>query len=245
MRLGAYHFQPTLVPSLFAAIGLAILVTLGLWQLDRASEKQLLIDAQKQRAAASPINLNDSVGYDWPRERYRPVELTGHYDVGHQFLLDNRTHQGRVGFQVLTPFLLDGSERILLVKRGWVAANLRREDLPEIMTPEGQLTLTGQIEMPPEKYFRLGDAEEPGQSGVHVIQEVRLSDIERRLGKTLIPIILLLDAGDESGFVRDWRPVYGISPDKHQAYALQWFSIALILLVIFVVTSSSRSSESN
>jgi surfeit locus 1 family protein len=53
----------------------------------------------------------------------------------------------------------------------------------------------------------------------------------------------LLDASDGHGFVRDWRPVYGVTPDKHRAYAMQWFTLALVLLLIYIGVNSKRISD--
>ena len=56
----------------------------------------------------------------------------------------------------------------------------------------------------------------------------------------LLPLMLLLDPDDAHGFVRDWQAVYGVTPDKHRAYALQWFTLAAVLLLIYIGVNSKR-----
>jgi len=240
MRFGNYDFQPTLVPTLVVAICLAFLLWLGFWQLDRADEKQALVNSHEKSKLEMPIPLNDSLEQNWQSIHYRPLEVYGRYDLDNQLLLDNKTHQGKAGYHVLTPFIIDGSEKTLLVNRGWLAGMSRREDRPKFTTPAGKLTLKGVVEFPPDKHFRLSDEEEPRLSGPRVIQEIRMDLLEQRLARSLLPIIMLLDPGDPSGFVREWKPLYNSGPEQNHAYALQWFSFALILLVIFVLASSKR-----
>ena len=62
----------------------------------------------------------------------RRCACSGQYEPGHQFLLDNMSHGGRAGYQVLTPFRLEDG-RLLLVNRGWLPLpDERRERLPDL-----------------------------------------------------------------------------------------------------------------
>jgi surfeit locus 1 family protein len=128
----------------------------------------------------------------------------------------------------------------VLVNRGWVPMGKDRTQLPSLPGPEGGLTVNAMVTLPPEKAFRLGAAEEMHAGWPQVVQQIELPTLEQRLGTTLLPVILLLDADDDHGFVRAWRPVYGITPDKHRAYALQWFTLALVLLLIYVGVNTRR-----
>jgi surfeit locus 1 family protein len=67
-----------------------------------------------------------------------------------------------------------------------------------------------------------------------------MNELEERLGYPLEPLILLLDKDDEFGFIRDWKPVYGVTPDKHRAYAVQWFTLATVLLMIYIGVNLKR-----
>jgi surfeit locus 1 family protein len=73
-----------------------------------------------------------------------------------------------------------------------------------------------------------------------VVQQPEFGLLERLLGYPLQPVILLLDGADPHGFRRDWQPVYGVTPDKHRAYAAQWFTMALVLVLIYIGVNTRR-----
>ena len=104
---------------------LAAFVNLGAWQWHRGEARQT-VWAEYQKNAA-PINVTqvDEV------ERFQRISLEGHFEPAQQFLLDNRSHAGQPGYEVLTPFTLTSGER-LLVNRGWVPFTGYRDRLPDI-----------------------------------------------------------------------------------------------------------------
>jgi surfeit locus 1 family protein len=169
--------------------------------------------------------------------------VRGQYELEHQLLLDNRTYRGHAGYHVLTPMQLADGGSVVLVNRGWVPTGLDRAVLPEIPGPAGPVTIEAVTSLPPEKLFRLGDAEEHNTGWPKVVQQPDLARLEQLLDTGLLPVILLLDASDAHGFVREWQPVYGVTPDKHRAYAMQWFTLALVLLLIYIGVNSKRISD--
>ena len=100
--------------------------------------------------------------------------------------------------------------------------------------------LHAMIRRPPAKAFGPEAVEGPGTSWPQVIQQLEIGRIGERLDRPLLPLVLLLDKADPGGFVRDWKPVYGITPDKHRAYAAQWFTLALVLLLIYIGVNTRR-----
>jgi surfeit locus 1 family protein len=238
MKVGRLEFRPGLWPTLATLVIFPALLWLGTWQLERAVWKQGLIDANATRAQLPAVAL-DSLGTDFPGARYRKVIVSGRYRIDRQLLLDNRMHDGHPGYEVLTPLqLADG--RMLLVNRGWVPAVPDRSVLPAVDGPAAVQTLTATIDLPPEKTFRLADVEEAGQGWPRVIEQLQPAQLERLLGRPLMPVILLLDPDEPNGFVRDWKPVYGVTPDKHRAYAMQWFTLALVLMIIYFSVNTHR-----
>lgn len=238
MRLGRFEFHAGLWPTLATLLVLSVLVWLGCWQLERAGWKQGQVDRHEASAHLPAVAL-DSLGGDYAGARYRKVLVAGRYDLDHQLLLDNRMHDRHPGYEVLTPLhLADG--RTLLVNRGWVPAVPDRSVTPAVDGPAGEIRLTASIDLPPEKTFRLADVEEAGTGWPRVIQQLQPAQLESLLGKPLPPVILRLDPADGNGFVRDWEPVYGVTPDKHRAYAMQWFTLALVLLIIYFSVNTRR-----
>ena len=242
MRLGPFEFSPGLWPSIATLVLLPGLVWLGIWQLERAAWKQGLVDAHATSVRLAPVSLKWLLDTEQQLTDYRPVAVSGHYDLGHQLLLDNRTYRGHAGYQVLTPLRLK-DQTAVLINRGWVPLGQSRAVLPELPGPAGKVLLDGLVKLPPDRLFRLGSAEEVHQGWPQVVQQLELAQLEQRLGYRLLPMVVLLDTADEHGFVRDWKPAYDVPPDKHRAYAMQWFTLALVLLLIYLGVNSKRISN--
>jgi surfeit locus 1 family protein len=115
--------------------------------------------------------------------------------------------------------------------------------LPELPGPAGTVIVEGAVKLPPERLFRLDSTEEAHAGWPQVVQQLELTQLEQRLGYPLLPVVVLLDKADEHGFVREWKPVYDVPPDKHRAYAMQWFTLALVLLLIYLGVNSKRISN--
>jgi surfeit locus 1 family protein len=239
MKIGAFEFSPGLLPSLATLVLLPVLIGLGVWQLERAEWKQGLIDTHKDRTGRARTPFELLLGRNGEVE-YRAVAALGLYELDHQLLLDNRTFNGKAGYHVLTPLILTDTGEVVLVNRGWVPLGPDRAVLPELPGPEDILVVNAIIKLPPQRAFRLGMEEEAGSGWPRVVQQIDLDQLEELLGYRLLPYILLLDKEDEYGFSRDWQPVYGVPPDKHRAYALQWFTLALVLVIIYIGVNTKR-----
>jgi surfeit locus 1 family protein len=248
MRIGRFEFRPSLWPSLATLALLPVLIGLGQWQLERAAWKQGLVDTHAARIGepAQPLRrLLASSGSGADLE-YRQVTAQGVYDLDHQLLLDNQIYQGAAGYQVLTPLHLEGGESgdaWVLVNRGWVPLGDSRSQLPAVTGPADRIMLRAMIKLPPGKAFGPKAVEEHDARWPLVIQQLEIGPIGQRLDRPLLPLVLLLDKADSGGFVREWKPVYGITPDKHRAYAAQWFTLALVLLLIYIGVNTRRHSE--
>ena len=239
MRFGAFDFKPTLWPSVITVLLLSLMTGLGFWQLERADWKQTLVDTHAGRTRLSPIALRPGAAIS-DEVQYRRVFARGYYDMEHQLLLDNKTYQGYAGYQVLTPLRLAESDAVVLVNRGWVPLGKSRAELPELPGTDGEVLVDARIQLPPTKLFRLADIDEVNAAWPKVVQQVEMGELEQLLGVTLEPLILLLDKDDAFGFIRDWKAVYGVTVDKHRAYAVQWFTLAVVLLLIYISVNSKR-----
>jgi len=238
MRLGSFEFRPGLGPSVAMLVILPGLLWLGHWQFDRAVWKQGLVDSQAARTLEPPVPLA-ALAADWQAAQYRRVRVSGRYDGGHQLMLDNQLHERHPGYAVLTPLLLDNDVRVL-VNRGWVPASPDRSVLPEVPVPDGTVDLLAIVSLPPEKTFRLADTEEAVSGWPRVVQQIELQQFESLLGHELLPVLLQLGQDEPHGFVRDWQAVYGVTPDKHRAYAMQWYTLAAVLVLIYVGVNTRR-----
>jgi cytochrome oxidase assembly protein ShyY1 len=172
--------------------------------------------------------------------RFQRVRLEGRLDPDHQFLLDNRTYQGHAGFEVLTP-LRRPNGRVALVDRGWVPFSGRRDRLPGVaLNAQGTVVITGRIAELPAAGLASGraapDALAPWPK---VTAYPTMAQLSTALGSPLETHMVWLDPQEPQGYVRDWHPP-GLEPMRHWSYAVQWWSFAVVLVAIWVVTSSHK-----
>src|SRR5262245_37314739 len=212
----------------------ALTVALGLWQTRRAGEKESLQATLDQRTAEPPLML-PPVPATWDAVAMRRISAQGEYADRFGTLLDNKVHRGRVGYQVVTPLRIAGSNLHVLVNRGWIAAGRTRDDVPRVPPLRGPQTVAGIAVTPPERVYELAP-ETPRNA---VWQHLVLERYRAWSGLELAPFVVeqTNDAGD--GLVREWdRPDSGA--DRHRGYALQWFSLAALAIVLYVVLNAKR-----
>ena len=230
------------VPAVAAVLAIATFSWLGLWQLDRAGEKELRRGTFAVRTGDAPILLNQRLAVmpaeyagDW--WRYRHVEFAGDVVGERQYLLDNRTRNGVAGYHVYLPMLVTGLDRVLLVNRGWVETGPSREHRPDVSLDESELVVSGIVDHP-RRTLLLGDDGYAGTSWPKVVQRIDLEKTALDLKRPVLPFVVLLDEADPHGFVREWSPYLGIGPDRHRGYALQWFSLAVAVAVVWIVVKA-------
>ncbi len=231
LRLGSRVFAPRLLPTLAMLPLLALLLWLGSWQLERAAEKRVLLAAFAAGAAApAAVPLADST------PRYAHVTATGRYLSGRQFLLDNMTRDGVAGYRVLSPLeRTDGT--LLLVDRGWLPAGPARAVLPDVAVDETSRTVRGRLDELPRAGLRLAAAAEAGWP--RRVGFPTRAQLESALGRPVFAQLLLLDAAEADGYRRDWQPTAS-GPERNLGYAVQWYALALTLLVLWVVVNLKR-----
>jgi surfeit locus 1 family protein len=226
------RFRPSWPMTLITVLLLAAFVSLGRWQWQRGADKQELWERFEQ--APAPAITSDPPDFD-AIERFSRVAFPARYEPAHQFLLDNRIHQGKPGYEVLTPAVLADGRRIL-VNRGWVAFSGYRDQLPDVsMTGAAEVTLEGRIDELPSAGLASGRAP-PGADDrwPKLTSFPTHEELERALGTKISRRILLLDAGAQGSgdFVRQWSPP-GLAPERHFSYAIQWWGFAVVLLVLY------------
>jgi len=249
MQVGEFNFSPGWVPTLTTLALLPILVLLGVWQLGRAAEKQNMRENYERRIDTAPVALDAASWKAMAQAKgatglaYTRINLSGLFLGAQQYLLDNRVHNGVAGFEVLTPFDLEGGDLKVLINRGWIPLPDRRDRLPQLSTPGGRVKISGMIDLEREALPLLGASGYEQTDWPKIVQRVELEQMMSQLGSTLIPIVVLLDREAPGGFVREWKAHYGFPPSRHQGYALQWFSLALALLVLYVVVNLKRVGD--
>ncbi len=222
------RFRQGFAPSVAAALGIAVTVSAGVWQLSRADEKacrQAQLEALRREppvtVATSALTESDLL--------YRRVRAVGSFAPEHTVYLDNRLRRGVPGFEIVTPFRIGDSERFVAVNRGWIAGNPRRDTLPEVRTPAGPLTVEGTV-VPAQRVYQFEHAGPEGK----VWLSFSVDRLRKESGLDLQPLLVQQESAQDDGLERVWeRPDSG--RDKHLAYAFQWFALAFVILVSYVL----------
>jgi surfeit locus 1 family protein len=232
--IGSRVFAPSWTFTVLTIVLCVAFFLLGRWQWHRGELRQAEYD--RFAAGAEQVIPLGSRGLDQV-PRFQRVSVVGRLDPDHQFLLDNRSHQGRPGFEVLTP-LQRPNGRVVLIDRGWVPFSGLRERLPGVaLKPRGVVTVVGRVDNLPSPGLASGRAP-PSQAGQwpKVTSFPSIGQLSAALSVPLESRILLLDAQQEDGYVRDWHPP-GMEPIRHWSYAVQWWSFGVVLLVLWVALS--------
>jgi cytochrome oxidase assembly protein ShyY1 len=225
--------RPSLGAVALAAFGIAAFFALGLWQVDRAAQKERLFAAYANAMSQTPVTL-DAARRMPATERYPLVNVRGRYDSAHTYVLVDQTHAGKVGSVSIAVFEpADGSPAIL-VDRGFVAGEASGEPPAIPPLPSGEQQLVALYAPPPGSGLRLGGNPLPRQAAWPK-QSIYLDvgEVSADLGRALDAKMLRLAPDAGSGFVREWRPDV-FPPERHRAYAFTWFTLAAVVVVVFV-----------
>jgi len=219
--------------TIFVAVFIPLTVALGFWQIDRGAQKRAIEDARIASFGALPVDetrLEDA-------PPYARVRVEGRYDGQHQFLVDNHTRHGVPGYVVITPFDSVGGRR-LLVNRGWVEAPASRSELPNVPVTDADVRIVGSLwtASATTKDTSAWDGRWPKR--IEQFDAARIGEaanasrpVEFRLEEdqpgSLEPIVL----GEE------------MSSTRHFGYAVQWFAMAVALVVAYVVLGIHKGRE--
>jgi len=213
---------------IFAIIFVPITISLGLWQIERANEKKVIISNYDKLLVSTPIALQK----EQPLENWQPIETVGAY----QDLViyeDNAINSGKAGFKVYHLFQ-NGDGTFMFVHRGFIERNLIKNNLPRIDTPLRKKNIKGTALFKQNNTF-VKNIEE---SDIRIIQEFNTSVLIERFpilkDRYLHPFLFNLDVRDADKFQPIEKPV-NMTASKHIGYAIQWFGLcaALIILTIY------------
>lgn len=226
------QFRPGWKMTLFTLCLSPLLLFLGMWQLAREEEKIQLQQDYDLRQQADALPLSDIDG-DRDDLAFLKVAVEGQYHNERAWLLDNRVHEGRIGYELLSPFRsVDGDW--LVVNRGWVAAGTTRSELPQPPPVAGTVRIQGSIHVPSGEQFMLGTDEAAyGDQWPQVIQSEDLQRMSASLGQPLFPYSIRLLPGSPGLELGNWQTI-NMLPEKHRAYAVQWFAMLTALLTMYI-----------
>jgi surfeit locus 1 family protein len=161
------------------------------------------------------------------------IVVHGEFLAERTLLLDNKVRHHRPGYEVVTPLRLAEGIHVL-VNRGWIEAPPRRDQLPEVATPRGRVRVEGRMLERLPQPMKLAE-----KTSGKVRQSLDLKEFALESGLALQAFVIEQHAGPADGLLREWTaPDAGI--EKHRAYSLQWYSLAALAVVLFLVLSFRR-----
>lgn len=215
-----------LLPTIITLVAFVILFRLGWWQLQRAEEKQQELSqinsAQNQRVLTLEAQLRN--GNDI---QHANVLLTGKMLANKLFYWDNRIKDSAVGYEVIG--LLNTNSGLVAVNFGWVPAMQTRDELPPVEIPTQLIEEAAVLSAPRDNVF-VKETLTLDSPWPKRIQQPDLELMAKHAGQKLLPFVAFLEA--KGRFKRNFEPVV-MPPEKHIAYAIQWFGLALAVLVVF------------
>lgn len=231
------QFKPRWHMTALALLAMGFFVYLGTWQLQRATEKREMIAKEAQLAKYAPTLWEPGMPHPG---QYQSVELRGYF-LPEVLLLDNQHHHHQFGYHVLSP-MQSSSGGVVLIDRGWVSGDPARKQFPDVTNPVKTLKLAGQAYYPSDKIRVLGQILERKNARLAILEKIDTHLISQFLHKSVYPFIIRLSPDEANGYVREW-PVVSMPPERHKAYAVQWFAMALVILAIFVGLNLKKLDE--
>jgi surfeit locus 1 family protein len=242
-----------LLSHVLVLVVVAVLVTLGQWQLQRLDERREQNALLAERTAAAPLAVEDLVDepdLDEAALEYRRVTVTGTYLPEEELLLEGRERQGQSGRDSFVPLALDDGTSVL-VRRGWVPRELGPPPLEDAAPPPGEVTVEGYLERSvPEPGFGPSN---PPDGELAILQVPDVPRIARQLPGRTFPMIVRLTAQDPPPVASPAIAERGLEPlpaiyeqvpfdeGSHLSYAVQWYSFAVLALVAYVAYWIKRS----
>ncbi len=229
---------------IFTMLVFSILIKLGFWQSDRALEKeqrQQRINALSQQQA---LSLEQVLALSGLQDGINdlPITLNGEFNDQKIFLLDNQPNKSRLGYRVYQ--IIERNDNAVLVNLGWIQGSIDRNILPEVTAITGNHTITGHVREI-EVGIQLQAQNFSDVSWPLRVQQIELDKFSELIGKKLLPFVVYLDKKETLGYKKNWQPIV-MPPEKHRAYAFQWFSLALawISLMIWAAIKMGKKSAS-
>jgi surfeit locus 1 family protein len=237
-------FRLRAIPFVVTVLLVALGVALGQWQDRRAAYKSALQDKLTVRGADAPVALGAALAAAEPLE-YRHVTVTGEFVREWPLFLDNRPHEGKAGFYLVMPLRIKGSDTHVLVARGWLPRHTAEYGrLPAYTTPAGTVTIDGIVKTSVGHIMQLGTPSSIKPNAI--VQNIDVGQFAHASKMKLQPFFIEqgVPAAPADTLERAW-PAPSLGVEKHQGYAFQWYALAVMALLFFVITGFRRGTTQN
>jgi len=212
--------------TLGALLIFVAMLGLGYWQLSKHHQRMAYIEGIVAEMKDAPFVLTGAASDDAYADRiFHQARARGHFDFANQVAIKNKFFREGMGYHLVTPFLIDGSSRAVLVDRGWVkpeevrtSEQARNFDEPQLTEIQGLIQATEESAQPPAApqfwWFRID-----------------VASIQRQLPYKLLPLVVVLTDPEETRTSPPFRnpPTLKLDPGAHFGYAVEWFIFAALL----------------
>ncbi len=243
MSFRLYRFDFKAIPVVLTLIVVAVCLRLGMWQLSRAADKDARFAQIAQYEKMGTLSINELLQFQAEQDPTGvSIRLSGQVVTPAAWLLDNRTWQGQPGYDVVLAIKPVGYDKAALVNMGWVKGDYANRDrLPQIDMPQGEITINAFVKSGILDAYVLSDEPETGDSWPRRVQQIDLEQFARQSQIPLYDFILYAQGENNFGFTPHYQPVV-MPAEKHRAYAVQWFLLALAAVVIFLFAARQKPS---
>ena len=233
-------FRFRFIPFVAATIAVAVGLSLAQWQTRRATEKIELSNKLQANQSAPAMRLGLALDKNEDLE-FRRIIVKGEFLRDWPIYLDNRPNNGVAGFYLLMPFKIATSNQHVLVARGWVPRNVAdRTKVPVTATPDGMIEIEGLARQSIGRVMQLGAVDAPQPHAI--VQNLDIASFAASSKLAMQPIFLEQLSDTKDGLVRDW-PLPSLGVEKHRGYAFQWYALAAMAFIFFVVTGIRRGKK--
>lgn len=222
--------------NLIALLCVTLLTSLGYWQLSRANEKKQLVQTFTHRSSQI---LKVEKLQQLQDLRFYQTELSGHFDNAHTILLDNKILHGKVGYEIYTPFYADELSQPILIDRGFVGIQTSRQEHLAIPPILGKVHIRGILNLPP-RYVAFGKISDGPPNWPLRVEYIQLKELAHAIQIPLLFNYVLSLPAEHTPYNIDWQ-ITTIPPERHMAYAVQWFALALTLLILSVALNFNHN----
>ena len=228
---------------LFTMLVFGLLIKLGFWQTARALEKEQRQQRISELSEREALSLSQVLALKDLKDGINdlPIQLQGDFVEGFVFLLDNQPDKSRLGYRVYQ--VIESNGNAVLVNLGWVPGSIDRNVLPDVTPVSGQHTIIGHVREV-EVGIQLQEQVFAEPTWPLRVQQIELDKFSQLISKKLLPFVVYLDKNDPVGFKKNWQPIV-MPPEKHRAYAFQWFSLAVAWLSLMVWAAIKMNRKEN
>lgn len=233
MIIGRFFSRQWWKTTIFVLVAVAVMVRLGIWQLDRLEQRRTFNTRVEAQLAEAPLDLSgQNLENDLYSMEYRTAFVGGEFDHEHQVVLRNQDWRGRLGVHILTPLLIDGEDAAVLVDRGWIPYEDFTGGTLSQYDDSGLVEINGIIRRSQSKSAIGGRADqvpEPGEAPLEVWNWINVTDISRQIPYELLPVYLAAAPGASTQDLPYRSELeLDLSEGSHLGYAFQWFIFAAI-----------------